>query len=391
MARKALQTVWFFVRSQAFTPTNSIHKLWYARQRHLSGTGVYMAVCKKLWIIPLCGAFGILGLLAGFVPQAPKQEVRRPLAAVPLLAVEQQGKRPLDHMLSMVRGSVALQHKEVSPTSMQPEQAAQSDAWLQVNGLTVDLVTSQGTRPLTEEMQRLSLVDGLNKQSRGLNQLQSHECAAGPLNTSGHLICLPLLKLPLPEKTERASGSFTNGIMRYAAMVNVYVQRFGLSPELIYAIMNTESSFNPSAISNRQAHGLMQIVPFSAGEEVHVYLHGERGQPDSASLLDPAFNIKYGATYLHLLLKRHLDGVVDPKVREYCAIAAYNIGPNAMLRVFDQDREQAIIRLNSLSPQEVYAVLMEKLPALETKNFLRKVVSLRDDFALDFGSAQDPL
>ena len=46
--------------------------------------------------------------------------------------------------------------------------------------------------------------------------------------------------------------------------------------ELIYAIMHSESSFNPMARSHIPAFGLMQIVPRSAGIDSYKYLYNKR-------------------------------------------------------------------------------------------------------------------
>ena len=67
--------------------------------------------------------------------------------------------------------------------------------------------------------------------------------------------------------------------------------------ELIYAIMESESSFNPMARSNIPAYGLMQIVPRSAGIDAYNFLYKEKKLLSSRYLYNPSNNIKMGTAY----------------------------------------------------------------------------------------------
>ena len=51
----------------------------------------------------------------------------------------------------------------------------------------------------------------------------------------------------------------------YKNEVEKYCRRYDVEPALAFAVMQTESSFNPKAKSHVPAYGLMQIVPSSAG------------------------------------------------------------------------------------------------------------------------------
>lgn len=167
---------------------------------------------------------------------------------------------------------------------------------------------------------------------------------------------------------------------RYKDLVEAAARRFAVSKNLVFAIMKVESDFNPYAINAVPAVGLMQVVPQSAGQEVHQFLRGEPGTPSKGLLFEPSSNIEYGTAYLHLLANRHLNGVVDPVSREYCVIAAYNGGPNAVLRTFDKDRKQAPARINRLPPLEVYDTLRQGLPSAETRRYLWKVLEAKKEF-----------
>lgn len=167
---------------------------------------------------------------------------------------------------------------------------------------------------------------------------------------------------------------------RYADTVREQARRFAVSENLIYAIMKTESDFNPFAVSSAPAFGLMQIVPGTAGADVTLFLTGRKGQPGKEFLFEPANNVQYGTAYLHLLDTRHLDAVADPVSREYCVIAAYNGGSGAVLRSFDADRARAAARINALGPAQVYEHLRTRLPAEETRRYLAKVMEAKKLF-----------
>lgn len=83
---------------------------------------------------------------------------------------------------------------------------------------------------------------------------------------------------------------------------------FGVDPALLRAVMHAESAFNPNAISNAGAQGLMQLMPATASD-VGV-----------ANPFDATQNIRGGARYLSLLLHQFNGD-------ERLATAAYNAGP----------------------------------------------------------------
>ena len=160
-----------------------------------------------------------------------------------------------------------------------------------------------------------------------------------------------------------------------------YAEKYRLPFSLVLAIMHTESNFNPHAVSRSQAIGLMQIMPETAGNEVHRYLTGLPGNPSLEMLFSPEHNIRYGTTYLHLLTRHHFGSVINPRSRQMCVIAAYNSGPGAVLRAFHSDRSQAIARINSLSPDEVYAILTTNLPHAENRRYVGLVLARMQSYS----------
>ena len=166
---------------------------------------------------------------------------------------------------------------------------------------------------------------------------------------------------------------------KYRNHVERFARRYEVSKNLIYAVMKTESDFNPYAVSSAPAFGLMQIVPTSAGREVNVYLNRE-GFPSDRFLFVPENNIQYGTVYLHLLDVKYLSQISHPVSREYCTIAAYNTGAGNVLKTFDPNRKTAHQRINAMSPIEVYQTLRTRLPYAETRRYIAKVIDAKKDF-----------
>jgi soluble lytic murein transglycosylase-like protein len=86
---------------------------------------------------------------------------------------------------------------------------------------------------------------------------------------------------------------------------------YRLDPELVLAVVQVESNFNPTARSPKRAQGLMQLIPETA----------ERfGVTD---VWDPVDNLRGGMAYLRWLLD-HFNGDLE------LALAGYNAGENAV-------------------------------------------------------------
>ena len=145
--------------------------------------------------------------------------------------------------------------------------------------------------------------------------------------------------------------------------------------ELIYAIIHSESSFNPMARSGIPAFGLMQIVPRSAGVDSYMYLFKKKRVLSSGYLYTPKKNIMIGSGYLHILYYRYLKNIKDPQSRLYCTIAAYNTGAGNVAKAFigNTNIYKAAKKINQMSSDKVYKTLMRRLPYNETKHYLKKV------------------
>lgn len=100
---------------------------------------------------------------------------------------------------------------------------------------------------------------------------------------------------------------------RFEPLVQEHAARHSLRPDLVRAVIQVESGFNPRATSPKGAMGLMQLMPATARElgVVNAY--------------DPNDNIRGGTAYLRQLLDKY-EG------NEELALAAYNAGSGAVDR-----------------------------------------------------------
>lgn len=170
---------------------------------------------------------------------------------------------------------------------------------------------------------------------------------------------------------------------KYRPLVERYAKTYGVSPSLVFAIMRTESNFNPFAVSSAPAYGLMQLVPSSGGRAAFMRAKGEDHAPSKQYLFIPENNIELGTAYINVLTASELEAIADPVSREYCVISAYNTGPGNVLRAFggsSKNRDGALVRINNLSAPAVYDHLVRKLPYEETRRYLPKVVGFRKEF-----------
>jgi Transglycosylase SLT domain len=115
-------------------------------------------------------------------------------------------------------------------------------------------------------------------------------------------------------------------------MIRTAAQQNRVDDGLLRAVVRNESAGNVTAVSNKGAMGLMQLMPFTA-ERFGV-----------ANVFDPASNLDGGARYLRFLLDRYAGDLS-------LSLAAYNAG------------EKAVDEVGGIPPYE------------ETRNYVRRVMS----------------
>jgi hypothetical protein len=110
-------------------------------------------------------------------------------------------------------------------------------------------------------------------------------------------------------RTTRAFDGHRN--TAYDAVIAEHASLQGVRPDLVHAVIQAESAFNPMARSLKGAMGLMQLMPSTAV------------QFGVTNAYDPVQNIRAGVAYLRRLLDRYSHN-------EELALAAYNAGPAAV-------------------------------------------------------------
>ncbi len=176
-------------------------------------------------------------------------------------------------------------------------------------------------------------------------------------------------------KIKMPKGALYKRANIYANQIKIQSKKQAIPIELTFAIMHTESYFNPRARSPIPAFGLMQIVPKSAGIDAYFYLYKRKKLVSSSYLYNSTNNIKMGTAYLHILYYRYLRKIKNPQSRLYCTIAAYNTGAGNIAYAFTKHYSmgKAAPLINKLTPQEVYAKLQKDLRYDEPKMYLKNV------------------
>lgn len=115
-------------------------------------------------------------------------------------------------------------------------------------------------------------------------------------------------------------------VIPYAGFINDCGKTQQVSPVLIAAVIQAESSFRSQAVSPAGAYGLMQIIP-GTWEEVNrrssICTGRHSGYCTPECYFQPELNIKIGTTYLGEMLALFQGDAV-------LAVAAYNAGPGAV-------------------------------------------------------------
>jgi len=147
---------------------------------------------------------------------------------------------------------------------------------------------------------------------------------------------------------DQVKQAFFQKEVPFGGIIYKEAKKNDLPPELVAAVVHTESKFVPTARSNRGAVGLMQLVP-KTGRWL-----------GASNLNDPVQNIQAGAKYLRYLTDRFSGD-------QQKAIAAYNAG------------EGNVRRFNGVPPFK------------ETRNYVQRVRSFQQDLGARVDGQADAL
>jgi len=145
----------------------------------------------------------------------------------------------------------------------------------------------------------------------------------------------------------------------YESEVREAATRFGLEPALLWGLARQESRFDTRAVSRSRALGLTQLLPGTA-REVAAALR--ESLPSDSLVFEPDRGLRYGAYYLHRLLRR-FDGSVP------VALTAYNAGAG---RVRKDWRE--------LLARGGWALYAEMASNADTQDYVRRILGYRQAY-----------
>ena len=176
----------------------------------------------------------------------------------------------------------------------------------------------------------------------------------------------------LPKHLEKRASLYMPAVERCS-------EKYGVEPDLILAVMEAESYFNPRAVSHAGAYGLMQLVPDSGGAEAAKMVYGVPKIPEPSELYDPETNIELGTAYLSILRDHYfMRHTKDPEKLSYLMIAGYNCGPSRVRNIL-KGRD-----LRRMSARDLYKHLKKHVPG-ETKGYLDGVTRRREHYRAAIG------
>ena len=144
------------------------------------------------------------------------------------------------------------------------------------------------------------------RDSRGQLVLSSHR-PAGAVDAKSYAVP----NAPSVRTTRAVSEGAPERGHAYDDLIIEHARLNGVRSDLVRAVVQVESAFNPFALSPKGAMGLMQLMPATAR------LYGV------INPYNPVENVRAGVAYLRGLLDRYRDN-------EELALAAYNAGPGAV-------------------------------------------------------------
>lgn len=154
--------------------------------------------------------------------------------------------------------------------------------------------------------------------------------------------------------------------IKYEAEVRLYAEKYQLDPNLVFAIIYTESKFDPEAVSRKGAMGLMQLMPTTAEWAAK---KGGISYEGAQQLTQPVKNIEIGCYYLSYLMVRFDNNISN-------VLAAYN-GGEGNVRKWLSNLEYSTDGVN-----------LTKIPFKETEDYVKKVTNTYEIYASIYTEAK---
>lgn len=143
----------------------------------------------------------------------------------------------------------------------------------------------------------------------------------------------------------------------FSELIEKYAKEYEINPNIIYALIRSESFFDPNVSSTAGAVGLSQLMEFTAADMARKLKLKEY------SLTDPEDSIKIGGYYLSELIRRCDNN-------ELLAFCSYNAGITKVRRWV----KSSLIGFGKKNTMPL-DLFLETVPYSETRDYGKKLVS----------------
>ena len=151
--------------------------------------------------------------------------------------------------------------------------------------------------------------------------------------------------------------------LKFKEEIIKYSNKYSIDTALVFSVVKCESSFNPNAVSDKGAIGLMQITKPTAN-----YI-AQKLKVSDYDLFNAESNLNFGCYYLSYLYERFKD--TDT------VIVAYNAG---------EGNVSNWLRNKNYS---IDGVTLEKIPFLETRLYLKEINKTLSKYKNLYGNIVD--
>jgi len=161
--------------------------------------------------------------------------------------------------------------------------------------------------------------------------------ANAPRTGEGQIV--PSYPVSKSETIRTTSRVASDRVRMYDGLIIENARKHDVRPDLVRAVVQVESAYNPYARSSKGAAGLMQLMPATAQ------------QFGVKNAFSPEENLRAGVAYLRQLLDRYENN-------EELALAAYNAGPNAVDKYGEKvppyaETQNYVARINGITARPI--------------------------------------